>query len=573
MNSSLLDSIFSALSNDESFDEAVECLSAILKETRDVDECLNVIQKLYPRVIDLKPKIAEVFEADDIDRIKGLTRILAEAGESWVVLIARAPEQFRDLVTSVLECASQDKERYAISRTFIFWYELKQLLTIERYVESRLQYVDVYSNLVDIMINHLEYPNPKDGGSDLFEGDRDQEDKFREFRHEMGDVLKDCCEVIGVTECLQKSYGLLEEWVQTYGNQTTNAKVPAWQKLEASIFSMRAMGRMVPTDESIMLPKLIPLILQIPDHEKVRFQAVLALGRYTAWTANHPNTLQPQLDYIIAAFDYPAKEVVRAAALSFKFFCNDCASLLKNFCEQLQQFYTSVLPKLQIGSQEEITDGVGSVIAQLPNDRIYDTFKMYCDPVMKSLINEAENAADDAAKNAIAGKFVYFLYFKFYIDPELDRVQLITIFVQWIRPAIEPGQQNPAVKYCQEIFPVLSALAQTFVAFSPILERVCRCWRYMVFSYRIAITPLLPDLANKLVAGFAASRQGCFLWATAAVIREFGMGRENVDKVTLDAVFQFYEQQTTTFLRALNDLLPEELPDGGNCHIARVDIC
>ena len=414
----MLGSIFSALLEDVSFDEAVECLSAILKETRDVDECLNVIQKLYPRIIDLQPKIAEVVEADDIDRLKGFTRIFAEAGESWVVLIARAPEQFKDLVTAILECAARDKGRHAISRTFIFWYDLKQLLTIERYVEARLQYVELYSNLVDIMISHLEYPNPEDGNSDLFEGDREQEDKFREFRHEIGDVLKDCCEVIGVTECLQKSYGLLEGWIQTYGAQTANTKVPAWQKLEASVFSMRAMGRMVPPDESIMLPKLIPLILQLPDHEKVRFQAILALGRYTVWTASHPNTLQPQLDYIIAAFSYPSKEVVRAAALSFKFFCNDCAGLLKNFSEQLQQFYTSVLPKLQIGSQEEITDGVASVIAQLPNDKIYETFKLYCDPVVKSLIDEAETAKDDAAKNALAGKFgrYCFLIFSLHAD-------------------------------------------------------------------------------------------------------------------------------------------------------------
>ena len=136
--------------------------------------------------------------------------------------------------------------------------------------------------------------------------------------------------------------------------------------------------------------------------------------------------------------------------------------------------------------------------------------------------------------------------------------------MQWIRPAVNPGQVNPAVEYCQEIFPVLGGLAQKFVTFAPMLERVCRCWRYMVFSYRTTMTPLLPDLANKLVAGFATSRQGCFLWATAAVIREFGMGRENVDEVTLNAVFQFYEQQATTFLRALNDLIPEELPDGRN---------
>jgi transportin-3 len=88
----------------------------------------------------------------------------------------------------------------------------------------------------------------------------------------------------------------------------------------------------------------------------------------------------------------------------------------------------------------------------------------------------------------------------------------------------------------------------------------------MIFSYRTAMAPLLPTLANKLVAGFAASRQGSFLWATDAIVREFAEGKDGVDKASADAVFHFFEQQATTFLRALNDLPPEELPDGKQLH-------
>ena len=143
-----------------------------------------------------------------------------------------------------------------------------------------------------------------------------------------------------------------------------------------------------------------------------------------------------------------------------------------------------------------------------------------------------------------------------------DHLQLVTIFVQWIQPYVDPSQPNPAVKYCQEIFPVLSALIDSFTSFTPILERVCRCWRYMVLSYRTAMAPLLPSLAEKLATGFSSSRQGCFLWATDSIIREFSEGAEDIDANTTNAIYHFYEQQTITFLRALNDLPPEELPDG-----------
>ncbi|KAF2763128.1 ARM repeat-containing protein [Pseudovirgaria hyperparasitica] len=544
VKSPLLKIVIDGLSSDSSFEAAVECICAIFAETRDVDECVDAIQILFPHIVSLRPKISQAAKEEDHETFKGVSRIFAEAGEMWVPLIARMPQQFRPLVEAILEAAALDKERDAISLTFNFWYELKQLITLDNFMEARMQFIDIFSKLVDIMISHLAFPKSESGTDDLFDGDRELEEKFREFRHQMGDVLKDCCEVLGVTQCLEKTYVLIDSWVKTYGGQAIAGNVPEWQSLEAPLFSLRAMGRMVSADENIILPRLMPLLVQIPDHEKVRFQTVMALGRYTEWTAQHPDLLQPQLTFIMAAFEHNSKEVVRAAALSFKFFCNDCADLLKGFSTQLQHFYANVLDKLPVSSQDEVTDGVASVVSRLPTDEIYQNLKLYCDPVINTLLSMAQSAADDEAKLAIA-----------------DRLQLITIFIQWVQPYVESSQENPAVKYCQEIFPVLAAVAEGFADCIPVLERVCRCWRYMVLSYRTSILPLLPQLAEKLVAGFAASRQGCFLWATDSIMREFSEGQEFVQPHTVAAVYQFYEQQATNFLRALSEVPPEELPD------------
>lgn len=405
INSALFDAIINGLANPESFDSAVECLSAIFRETRDVDESLGSIQQIYPRIKALQREIAKAFDEEDEETSRGFTRIFSEAGEAWVVLIARLPVQFRDLVQSVLECAARDKEKTAISLTFNFWYELKQLLTLEKYIEARVQFADLFSTLVDVMIGHLQFPKPESGNEkDLFEGDREREEKFREFRHQMGDVLKDCCEVIGSTECLQKSYDLIESWVNTSGSQAPTGRVPDWQSLEAPLFSMRAMGRMVPPDENIMLPRLVPLITRIPDHEKVKFQAVMALGRYTEWTSRHPETLESQLTFIMAAFDHQSKEVVQAAALSFQFFCVDCAELLKDYIEQLQSFYEAKLNRLPSQGQEEITEGVAAVLVKQPTGKIHNLLKLCCDPVIGRLKTMAQTANDEPSKLAVAGK-------------------------------------------------------------------------------------------------------------------------------------------------------------------------
>ncbi|KAF1995424.1 ARM repeat-containing protein [Amniculicola lignicola CBS 123094] len=545
INSPLLKAVIEALSFAGPFEAAVECLCALVAETREVDENIDAIRTLYPQVIALHPKLVKAVNEEDTETFKGLTRVFAEAGESWSLLIARSPSDFRGLVEAILDTASLDKERDAISHTFKFWYDLKQYLTLEKYMQARLQYVDIYARLVDIMIAHLQFPKPESGDEkDLFEGDREQEEKFREFRHQMGDVLKDCCEVMGVTECLKKPYDLIQAWVQTYGPQATPNHVPDWQKLEAPLFAVRAMGRMVPSDENIMLPQLIPLMVQIPDHHKVRFQAIMALGRYTEWTAQHTDTLQPQLDFIMAAFSHSSKDVVRAAALSFKFFCNDCAELLVGFIPQLQQFYAQHLNALPQFSQDEITDGVASVVAKAPTSQIYQSLKLFLDPVMQGLVQIAQHATDDAQKKLVA-----------------DKINLLCIFFEIVRTNVRPGTEHPAVKYCQEIFPVLGQMLTHFNDYIPILERICRCWRYMVLSYRTAMRPLLPELATRLAQGFETSKQGCFLWVTGSIVREFSSGEDGYDAEIAKDVFAFYESQTTTFLKILGSVPPEELPD------------
>lgn len=111
------------------------------------------------------------------------------------------------------------------------------------------------------------------------------------------------------------------------------------------------------------------------------------------------------------------------------------------------------------------------------------------------------------------------------------------------------------------MFPILSTVLDNFLNFSPICERVCRCWRNMVISYRTAMSPLLPDMANKLATGFSASREGCFLWVTSAILREFSEEREHVGQGTTDNIYDFFEAQTTAFLRVMTELQPKELPD------------
>ena len=559
-----MDVATAALNSEACFDSAVECLCAMFRETREVDECGDVIKVLYPRVISLQPKI-EAAAASDSEVFKGYTRIFAEAGEAWSVLIARQPIEFRKLVEAIRECAARDTDRDVIHLTFHFWYDLKNYLVIEKYIEARVQLADIYASLVDVMIQHLQYPISETGNEeDLFDGDREMEEKFREFRHSMGDVLKDCCEVVGPTDCLAKAFGKVQQWLQAYSinaARTPTGQVANWQQLEAPLFSMRAMGRMVPPDENQVIPQIMQVLIQLPEHEKVRFAATLVLGRYTEWTSKHPEYLESQLNYITNGFQTGSKEVTKAAAMALKFFCQDCGKLLVNHLEQLHAFYEHVSSSLTLPSLYDITDGVAHVIAAQDLDKVYSAMKLFCQPIVERLMAKADRAHDESTKCEVAGGFSQQTLLRTLTYQIADHVHLLTIFAHVVRPNVPLGQQSPMITYWTEIFPILTKILESFVDFVPICERISRCFRTMLISYRTDMLPLLPPLAEKLVYCFEKSHQGCFLWVSGAIVREF-VDDELVDDSTKQAVYNFLERQCVSMFRILNGNRPEDMPDG-----------
>ena len=408
INSPLLDHIFAGVTDDDCGQEAAECLVTLLRETMDVDDSPDAIHALFPRVLALRTNIEKVAEEEDTEKLKALTKVISTAGQCWVVAIARQPAHFRPLVEAALECAARDKEHDVIEHTFLLWYDLKQYLVLERYIEGRMELMDIFSKLVDILLKQLQYPHPESGNeNDLFDGDREQEEKFREFRHQMGDTLKDCCDVMGVTECLTKVLHAIQLWMQNHAGHVTDSNVPNWQQLEAPLFAMRALGRMVDKEENIVLPQLMPLLVQMPSHEKLRFATIMVLGRYTEWTAAHPEYLEPQFSYIVNSFETDSREIMRAAALSMKFFCTDCKNLLSGQVLQLQTFYDQILDKLPDLSKEEISEGVANVVAVQPVSETYRLLKTYCDPLVQRLMTKANHATDEEGKLALAGTVLH----------------------------------------------------------------------------------------------------------------------------------------------------------------------
>lgn len=322
---------FDALTADSLFDVAVDVVCDLIHETQEIQDNMQVIELIVPRLAQLRPQLAKA--GDDEDRVRGFCRIFVQAGETYHHLIIRHKENFLPIVEAIAECAAYH-DLDIVSITFQFWYLLASGLGKSRDDPSNQPFFQLYERLLVIIIGHLRFPDDPDT---MTGQDRDD---FRQFRHFMGDTLKDCCHVLGPQECLGRSLHMIQVAVAASGGGSGgNLK---WQDVEAPLFSMRAMGAEADPRDDEVVPRIIDIIPSLPDHPKLKYAGLLVMCRYTEWIDMHPDRIPQQLSYISASLGHPDQEVSAAAAQAMNFLCQDCkrVSLAMRLCSRTVDLLT-----------------------------------------------------------------------------------------------------------------------------------------------------------------------------------------------------------------------------------------
>lgn len=298
---------FEALASDDLFDAAVDAICELIHETQEIDDNMAVIELIVPRVIALKPRLHD--QKEDPDKIKGYARIFAEAGETYRVLVLQHTETFFPIVEAIGECSAYS-DLDVVPITFPFWMRLAQ--NIGKRPSVSPLFLEAYRALMTVVIGHLHFP------ADIASMSPQEADNFRSFRHVMGDTLKDCCFVLGTSQCLLATYGMITAALSRSPNALS------WQEIEAPLFAMRSMGAEVDPNDNDVVPKIMDLIPSLPSHPRVRYAATLIISRYTEWINMHPDYIQYQLQYISAGFEDSDMEVSGAAGHALKYLCQDC---------------------------------------------------------------------------------------------------------------------------------------------------------------------------------------------------------------------------------------------------------
>ncbi|KAJ2609513.1 Nuclear import receptor [Coemansia sp. RSA 1804] len=550
-NTPLLELAFAALKADDDsvFDTAVDAVCGIIYETRsDSDDDpssaqaknTTVEQVLVPQLNGVAAQMRgdqQVAEGDE-ERIRGYCQIFAEAGEAWVQRVVLNMGVFEGLVGALVDCMRLESLD-AIAMLFYFWNRLADL-TLE-YTSScdpsRRSLVTVFETIINISIAHLKYPESYDSSNMRGGMTAKERDEFREFRHNIGDVLKDCVCVVGQSKALLHPYNII------VANIDGNAQLP-WQDLEAALFALRAMGAVISSNENEMLPKIMDTFARFPSHPKLRYAATLVIGRYTEWTYEHPQYVQFQLNYIAEGFKM--REVAAASAQSLKFLCQDCARYLAEHWADLLKFFNEVVSSntLDEGDVIEFSEALAHVVSAVPEPSTTSAIESFCMPVgqeLGTLLQKPAFVEDDRRRIALLlDRFGVFLRF-LYIENNEPADMLLSRIIN-------------------ESWPLVSMSLQRFGSDTLVSESIAKFIRVLVEFYANIIRPIAPQVVDAVVVAFQQTGLGVYLWLGRRILSV----RQNLaaeDSIALQLVTQMVEKMSEATLALFQGTQFSDIPE------------
>ncbi|ORY39415.1 ARM repeat-containing protein [Rhizoclosmatium globosum] len=512
--------------DDAVFETAVDVLVEIIRSSgkklsagRDNATTIPLVESIYNGLMSLAPSLNSVIsrQEEEETRVREFCRLFVYAGESYMSHILSSPESWTPIAEAILVCTAI-KDLEIVGITFHFWIVLAEEITAktesgETVLQPKYQssFLDIYRRLNAVMIRHLHYPS--DSSSTWTAKERDE---FRDFRHNMGDVLKHCVYVLGQQEALATPYTILQSFQLAGAPGGTLDPATPWQQIEAPLFALRTIGRNISDNESTVLPVIMGMLPQLPNHPKIKYAAILVIGRYASWTKLHPEFLSYQMTFIAKGFE--ENEAIGAASQSLRYLCDECGDQLVGYLSQLHPFYMSIGNVLNSTDKADVIAGLANVIKHVPVESTGDmpdmlkVLEMFCLPIAQRL--------HEIGKMAVAPEGGYSPDLQLEVFDLVDQFTTFMYNAQPVLPANNPSIRHPCTVLLTNMWPVLEALL--YLRDPKIINTVCRLLVKCVDTQKQHFRPLVGPVLEALATVYEVTKISSAMWPASKIIGQFG---------------------------------------------------
>ncbi len=328
---------------------------------------------------EMKQFLFNLLSDEDEGAVLKVGRVFIEAGEAFLPWLMNDFTTMGVILESCLGLAEYTSDLKVVESTFSFWSTLEVRLS-EAAEPIKEPFVPIYQRLFrSLIVSHLSFP------LDESRWTAEERDSFRDFRHVIGDCLKDCTRVMGSTEALMIVFELLRE--------TSAIPDVPWQRAEAILFALRTISSSVDRRESEAMPKIADLLLQLTSHPKLVYGVILNIGCYAEWVCYHNEYLAPFLSFVSSGF----REHQAASAMALKYLCQSCDQMLLAHEPTLRSLYSQCLGHVSSRNMQDLTEAIANILAVMPEEQLGNLLPLYINPWIMGLQSNPGGALDNLA--------------------------------------------------------------------------------------------------------------------------------------------------------------------------------
>ncbi|POM73847.1 Hypothetical protein PHPALM_9267 [Phytophthora palmivora] len=536
----LLHSLLGFLARDELFDASVDLAVELVRSYAHNPE---VVQWLAPRLLSLRSAFGSAAQAEDVDSCLGLCRIFTEMGEAYLELLLQgAGNDHAALVDLLLDCMSYPDAEVA-DVTIPFWFKLLEELRRRVTPAMLAQYKSRLERLAGLCMQKLQFRE------EFPSLPADKQQDFKAFRQELGDILRDCCQLLGVEAVLQHCVNGLNQIFQA------PAQSRSWEAVEAHLYCFRSIAREVEKTKTNTEALDAPITLifqhlsQFADHPAICYTSCLIVSRYAEWLRAHPASLSVQVGFLNACVTkssedprYAEWEVARAASAAVRALAMDCWPMLGG---DIVAFYLHVEQNelMAVEDQVLILEGICAGVAS-SNDM----------PRILSVLDQIMKGIGQRLTVLLASASA-----KSHVQVALNELLRLMCVYEYLDITKLQGESHPLVMLTEQLWPLFNQMLVLYRGHDELVERVCRCYKRILRMCGDQIAPLLPQLVDNLLAFYQAEPKSSYLY-TASMVLKFFSHSSSGDMNSLFASMLFTLIETTTpIFTNVNDM--ETRPD------------
>lgn len=525
----LVQDCFTALSNPELFDTAVETIVDAISQP-DCQRYIDALVSLMPLVLGLHDQLKTAAQDRDMETSHGICRIAVAMGETHSrVLLEQVGhwQEYLALVNMILFCTGIPGH-YPVSETtssltLTFWYTLQDdILSFEE--EKQAVYLQVYRpvyfQLVDVLLHKSHYPSQEDYAS----WSSDDKEQFRIYRVDISDTLMYVYEMLGA-ELLSNLYDRL-------GRQLMDPQQSAvWQDTEALLFGFQSIAETIDVNYSDVIPGLIGLIPRINISNVMLADTVMyTIGSLAEWLADHPVMLGGILPMVLQGL--VKAELSVSSVSTLKRICRECRHDLSPYAQDILTVSQDVLLK-EIHKSSQcmwLMQALGFLLSALPVEEILARLHALITPHVQQLDTLAQQEPNPANKQSI----IHILGMLSSLFTTLDinkQAESLEGASSPRAPAPPQSTQNPVVVVLQQVFTLIQTILSKWLDDSEVVEAVCGVFDKSVRTLLHDFGPMVAQLSGMLGQIYGAFPQASTLDLARQMVHIFAGEEQHVSNI------------------------------------------